>query len=190
MINLKPIKKYLNLLSFLGFILVFSIIGIISFIGILNISLLFFNPTNENLIIFMSFIVLSLTLSILSYTIANVEKTKEKYKEIGRNFSFSGLLLFLVVIYLKGFGIQKISNLMISFFINGVVLIAFVASILIFIYTIFILLLEQGGFNDLFKKELIYFKKIDTNLRDILIIILVLICIFIIVGYLTPVYPV
>ncbi len=177
-----PLKHGWNMLLLSLFILVCSLLLLVSFLGFIDIIKAFDEPTT-GVNTFISFMVLALTLAILCYTAASVEKNKELFSKTGRAFSISTILFFVGFISIKGVNNQIINYSgdfikLISFF---AVIAAIFYAIISFVSGLFMLLTIQTGLWDKFVQDIKNARAWFNNLKNKRIIIIILMVIYLLI---------
>jgi hypothetical protein len=176
------IRNIWNMFLLVLAVLLLGILLITSFFGFIEV-MKSFDAGNEGITLFISFIVLSLTLSILSYTASTKEKKEENYIKIARNFTVSAILMFIVYVSMKGFKISfsQTPNQILPTITAFVIIICLFYSIVGFIFTLIWLLLEQMGLIDKFLKDIKDTKGWFDNLKYKKIIVILIFIFYVII---------
>lgn len=153
----KPLKYGLNIIFLIIYVSLCLLLLLVTSSGFIEIISKFDDP-DQGINLFISFIVLSLTLAILAYTVVSKEKTnKQILLKIGANFSISTILFLIGFMGLKGINSEwSLLNHNDFFKLIAILSIAFALlySVISFFVGLFLLLTVQSGLWIKFEKDI------------------------------------
>ena len=179
-----PLKHGWNLILFVVYTVLCAFLFLVASSGFIEI-IKSFDNSESGMNTFISFIVLSLTLALLSYTASPKEgKNRQLFQKIGRNFSISTILFFIGFIAFKGINSDLLNQTSKILRIILLLVIAFALfySIISFVFGLFLLLTVQTGLWNKFEKDVSQAKEwfFKSKYKRILVLILIIIYILII----------
>jgi len=153
---IEPVKHGWNLLVMIVYIGLCMILFSVTTSGFIEI-IKTFETSEQGTNTFIAFIVLSLTLAILSYTATSSEnKNKDLFLKVGKNFSISAILFFIGFVAFKGINSELFKQS--ENWLRIVVLLATAGalfySIIGFVISLFMLLTIQTGLWNKFEQDM------------------------------------